>query len=81
MQGYTKQKGLDKDKIKQMVLHYLKNAGSDGAKRDGIYEYIKDVMPQAKTREQQLRILGDILNALSVDKLIIPKIIKKFLKE
>ena len=70
LQGYTKQKGLDKDKIKQMVLQYLKNAGSDGAKRDGIYEYIKDVMPQAKTREQQLRILGDILNALSVDKLI-----------
>lgn len=70
LQGYTKQKGLDKDKIKQMVLQYLKNAGSDGAKRDGIYEYIKDVMPQAKTREQQLRILGDILNALSMDKLI-----------
>ena len=53
-----------------MVLQYLKNAGSDGAKRDGIYEYIKDVMPQAKTREQQLRILGDILNALGMDKLI-----------
>lgn len=70
LQGYTKQKGLDKDKIKQMILQYLKNAGSDGAKRDGIYEYIKDVMPQAKTREQQLRILGDILNALSMDKLI-----------
>lgn len=70
LQGYTKQKGLDKDKIKQMVLQYLKNAGLDGAKRDGIYEYIKDVMPQAKTREQQLRILGDILNTLSMDKLI-----------
>lgn len=70
LQGYTKQKGLDKEKIKQMVLQYLKNAGSDGAKRDNIYEYVKDVMPQVKTREQQLRILGDILNALSVDKLI-----------
>lgn len=70
LQGYTKQKGLDKEKIKQMVLQYLKNAGSDGAKRDNIYEYVKDVMPRVKTREQQLRILGDILNALSVDKLI-----------
>lgn len=70
LQGYTKQKGLDKEKIKQMVLQYLKNAGPDGAKRDNIYEYVKDVMPQVKTREQQLRILGDILNALSVDKLI-----------
>lgn len=73
LQDYTKQKGLDKEKIKQMVLQYLKNAGSEGAKRDGIYEYVKDVLPQAKTREQQLRLLGDMLNALSVDKLIYPK--------
>ena len=53
LQGYTKQKGLDKEKMKQMILQYLKNAGTDGAKRDSIYEYIKDVMPQVKTHEQQ----------------------------
>ena len=70
LQGYTKQKGLDKEKIKQMILQYLKNAGTDGAKRDSIYEYVKDVMPQVKTNEQQLRLLGDILSALSADKLI-----------
>ena len=73
LQDYTKQQGLDKEKIKQMVLQYLKNAGSEGAKRDGIYEYVKDVLPQAKTREQQLRLLGDMLNALSVDKFIYTK--------
>ena len=73
LQDYTKQKGLDKEKIKQMVLQYLKNAGSEGAKRDGIYEYVKDVLPQAKTREQQLRLLEDMLNALSVDKFIYTK--------
>ena len=73
LQDYTKQKGLDKEKIKQMVLQYLKNAGSEGATRDGIYEYVKDVLPQAKTREQQLRLLGDMLNALSVDKFIYTK--------
>ena len=73
LQDYTKQKGLDKEKIKQMVLQYLKNAGSEGAKRDGIYEYVKDVLPQAKTRQQQLRLLGDMLNALSVDKFIYTK--------
>lgn len=73
LQGYTKQKGLDKEKIKQMILQYLKNAGTDGAKRDSIYEYVKDVMPQVKTHEQQLRLLGDILSALSTDKLIYPK--------
>lgn len=81
LQGYTKQKGLDKEKIKQMILQYLKNAGTDGAKRDSIYEYVKDVMPQVKTHEQQLRLLGDILSALSIDKLIYPKGRTWFLKE
>ncbi len=70
LQGYTKQKGLDKDKIKQMVLQYLMNAGSDGAKRDGIYEYIKDVMPSNKTEEQKLRSLGDLLKVMKVEELI-----------
>ena len=70
LQGYTKQKGLDKDKIKQMVLQYLKNAGSDGAKRDGIYEYIKDVMPSNKTEEQKLRSLGDLLKVMKTEELI-----------
>ncbi len=81
LQGYTRQKGLDKEKIKQMILQYLKNAGTDGAKRDSIYEYVKDVMPQVKTHEQQLRLLGDILSALSTDKLIYPKGRTWFLKE
>lgn len=81
LQGYTKQKGLDKEKMKQMILQYLKNAGTDGAKRDSIYEYIKDVMPQVKTHEQQLRLLGDILSALSADKLIYAKGRIWFLKE
>ena len=81
LQGYTKQKGLDKEKMKQMILQYLKNAGTDGAKRDSIYEYIKDVMPQVKTHEQQLRLLGDMLSALSVDKLIYAKGRIWFLKE
>ena len=81
LQGYTKQKGLDKEKIKQMILQYLKNAGTDGAKRDSIYEYVKVVMPQVKTHEQQLRLLGDILSALSTDKLIYPKGRTWFLKE
>ena len=81
LQGYTKQKGLDKEKIKQMILQYLTHAGTDGAKRDSIYEYVKDVMPQVKTHEQQLRLLGDILSALSTDKLIYPKGRTWFLKE
>ena len=44
--SYTKTKGLDKTKLKQMVLQLLQNAGDEGIKRDAIYEYLKDVLPQ-----------------------------------
>ena len=47
----TPWEGLDKEKLRQMVLQYLSNAGDEGAKRDSIYEYLKDVLPQNKTEE------------------------------
>ncbi len=40
-----------------MILQYLSNAGEEGAKRDSIYEYLKDVLPQNKTEEQKIRML------------------------
>lgn len=49
--SYTKTKGLDKERLRQMVLQYLSNAGEEGAKRDSIYEYLKDVLPTNKTEE------------------------------
>lgn len=51
-----------------MVLQYLSNAGDEGAKRDSIYEYLKDVLPQNKTEEQRLRTLGDLLKAMKKEK-------------
>lgn len=68
--SYTKTKGLDKEKLRQMILQYLKNTGNEGAKRDSIYEYIKDVLPSGKTEEQKLRSLGDILKAMKKEDLI-----------
>ena len=59
--SYTKTKDLDKEKLRQMVLQYLSNAGEEGAKRDSIYEYLKDVLPQNKTEEQKLRYVGRLL--------------------
>ena len=53
-----------------MILQYLSNAGDEGAKRDNIYEYLKDVLPQNKTEEQRLRMLGDLLKAMKMEKLI-----------
>ena len=68
--SYTKTKGLDKEKLRQMILQYLSNAGDEGAKRDSIYEYLKDVLPQNKTEEQQLRVLGDLLKAMKLEEMI-----------
>ena len=68
--SYTKTKGLDKEKLRQMVLQYLINAGEEGAKRDSIYEYLKDVLPQNKTEEQKLRSLGDLLKTMKKEDLI-----------
>ena len=46
--SYTKTKGLDKEKLRQMILQFLQNAGDEGAKRDSIYEYLRDVFPPTK---------------------------------
>ena len=53
-----------------MVLQYLSNAGCEGAKRDSIYEYLMDVLPQNKTEEQQLRLLGDLLKNMKLEEMI-----------
>ena len=61
---------MDKEKLRQMILQFLQNAGDEGAKRDSIYEYLKDVLPTNKTEEQQLRMLGDLLKNMSKECLI-----------
>lgn len=79
--SYTKTKGLDKEKLCQMILQYLKNAGDEGAKRDSIYEYIKDVLPSSKTEEQQLRHVGRLLVELNEEGLIHRNGLKWLLKD
>lgn len=71
--SYTKTKGLDKEKLSQMILQYLQNAGDEGAKRDSIYEYLRDVLPSNKTDEQQLRMVGKLLVEMDENKLITTK--------
>ena len=68
--SYTKTKGLDKERLRQMILQYLSTAGSEGAKRESIYEYLKDVLPRNKTEEQQIRMLGDLLKSMSKESII-----------
>ena len=56
-----------------MTLQFVQNAGTDGAKREDIYAYLKDAMPGNKTKEQHLRLLGHLLDELQTDKAIEPK--------
>lgn len=55
-----------------MIIQYLQNAGSSGAKRDAIFEYLKEVLPQNKTQEQQERMIGNILSEMKEIGLIRP---------
>lgn len=70
---YTRNRGLDKAKLQQMILQYLQNAGSVGAKRDAIFDYLKDVLPKAKTLEQQERMVGNILAEMKEAKAVVVK--------
>ena len=67
---YTKVKGLERDKIKQMALQFIQNAGEEGAKLDAILEYIKDVLPSTKSLEQKRRLLRHILEEMKNENMI-----------
>lgn len=58
---YTQNKGLGKAKLQQLILQYLQNAEPSGAKRDAIFDFLRDVLPKNKTQEQQERMVGNIL--------------------
>ena len=56
-----------------MILQYIQNAGSTGAKRDAIFDYLKEVLPQNKTQEQQERMVGNVLSEMKDSGTIVPE--------
>ena len=58
---YTRNRGLDKAKLNNNFAVSFKMLDSAGAKRDAIFDYLKDVLPKTKTIEQQERMVGNIL--------------------
>ena len=70
LSGYTRVVGLERDKIKHMVLQYIQNAGSDGAKRSDIMEYLGGTLPSRNTPEQNLKLLGNIIGEMNQEGLI-----------
>lgn len=70
LSGYTRVVGLERDKIKHMVLQYIQNAGADGAKRSDIMEYLGGTLPIRNTPEQNLKLLGNIIGEMNQEGLI-----------
>lgn len=64
LSGYTRVVGLERDKIKHMVLQYIQNAGVDGAKRSDIMEYLAGTLPSRNTPDQNLVLLKNIMNEM-----------------
>lgn len=65
LSGYTRVVGLERDKIKHMVLQYVQNAGADGAKRSDIMEYLGGTLPSRNTPDQNGQMVGNILKELA----------------
>ena len=67
---YTRTKGLERDKLKQMVLQFVQNTGEDGATRETIISYLANALPERNTKEQNQRLVGNILSEMNTDGLI-----------
>lgn len=65
LSGYTRVVGLERDKIKHMVLQYIQNAGSDGAKRSDIMDYLGGTLPSRNTQEQNSMFVSNILREMT----------------
>lgn len=61
---YTRLKGLERDKLKQMILQFIQNVGNEGAKLEGIFQYLKDVLPSNRTDEQNKRLVRKLLEEM-----------------
>ena len=58
---YTKVKGLERDKIKHMALQFIQNTGEEEIRREFVIEYLRETLPVRNTKEQNQRLVGNIL--------------------
>lgn len=64
---------LERMKLKQTVLEFVRSAGSEGVASEAIYEGVKAALPVGWSKERQLRLLGQVLDELHTEKAIEPK--------
>lgn len=56
-----------------MDLQFIQNAGDDGAKKNSILEYLKDMLLLKNSQEQNLRLLGNILSEMNSEGAVVLK--------
>ncbi|MBR6930329.1 MAG: putative DNA binding domain-containing protein [Bacteroidales bacterium] len=61
---YTKQKGLDKNKLLNMLQQVVEDAGDSGIMLNEIYEYMQETLSSNKTMEAKKRSLRYLLHLL-----------------
>ena len=64
---YTKQKGLDKTKLTNMIQQFIENADGAGVMLNDIYEYMKDTLPSTKSPESKKKTLSYLLRLLKLE--------------
>ncbi len=81
LHGYTRVSGIERHKIKQMILHFIQNTGTHGAKRDAIIQYIQASLPKCNTKEQNRELIRNVLREMQNDNLIKSQAQKWFTSE
>ena len=70
---YTKQKGLDKNKLLNMLQQCVENAGENGIMLKDIYEYMQETLPSGKSIDAKKKTLTYLLGILKADGVISPE--------
>ncbi len=73
---YTKQKGLDKNKLLSMIQQVIEDAGTSGILLNDIYEYMHETLPSSKSVEAKKKTLSYLLQCLKADGIIYPEGLK-----
>lgn len=70
---YTKQKGLDKNKLLNMLQQCVENAGENGIMLKDIYEYMQVTLPSDKSVDAKKKTLTYLLGILKAAGAIFPE--------
>lgn len=76
---YAKVKGLDKDRLIQLILQLLQGAGEEGIVREDVYEMLKEFLSSSKSEEQKRKFISNLFSKMKKEGMIISQGNKWFL--